>query len=553
MIGKGKNGEKKKNIGWGVCLALVCVLILSFWLNTAALDWGQTGSVSWTSDSIEGRITAVYMPQLFKKWTHKYPRGHFLLNAVFYKPMLNKWEADPVSVKLPDGTISQKPIDQKRLYKLATVSRHITIMMSMGILLAVFLTARKLCDDNLAGILSILCLALSCHFMFYSKSGNIDIPAFFWFAWACCLGMYAIKSDNLLCYLLAGFCSAWSVCTKESVAAFHIGLAAGLGVWLVRTKMQSGQPLKKALLSLIHWKVLAAIGLAVFVFLTLEGFWGGMEEWNYRSNFWTGRIDWEFKSHWGQGKTNRGIIELLERTYTGLYKGWGYPFLILLLFSLVHWSLKYRWQLSLTVLPLLAFFFLTVLVVSQNLPRFMMCGYLGIAIIMGKALADWFRFRKIPIMIRSVLPLLVLVPSFICCVCYNIEMKNDTRVRAENWMKKNAKGGDVVGLSMNANNAPRVWQDGFRVIPEWDSKGVSTRQGKVKIWPDYLIASNQWPCVSKTDKEFFQKMFNDETEYREQVEFKRLYFREDSLIWKYCLRFYDLHGRISPRMKIYKK
>ena len=183
----------------------------------------------------------------------------------------------------------------------------------------------------------------------------------------------------------------------------------------------------------------------------------------------------------------------------------------------------------------------------------MMCGYSGIAIIMGKALADWFRFRKIPIMIRSVLPLLVLVPSFICCVCYNIEMKNDTRVRVENWMKKNAKGGDVVGLSMNANNAPRVWLDGFRVIPEWDSKGVDTREGKMKIWPDYLIASNRWPCTSVTDRAFFKKVFSGETEYQRRAEFNKLYFKEDALIWNYCLRFYDLHGRISPPMMVYKK
>ncbi|MHC5183529.1 MAG: ArnT family glycosyltransferase [Planctomycetota bacterium] len=548
MTGRGTKRENKKRTGWGIWLALVCVLILSFSLNTAALDWGQTGSVSWTSDSIEGRISAIYMPQLFKMWTHKYPRGHFLLNAVFYKPILNKWQADPVSVKLPDGTISQTPIDQKRLYKLATVSRHITIMMSMGIIVAVFLTARKLFDDNLAGILSILCLALSCHFMFYSKSGNVDIPAFFWFAWAGCFGLYAIKSDNLFCYFLAGFCAAWSVCTKESVAAFHVGLAAGLAVLLVRTKMQAGQPLKKALLSLIRWKVLAATALAVFVFLTLEGFWGGMEEWQYRSQFWSGRVERP-----GFKIQGAGVIALLQRTYTCLYKGWGYPFLILLLLSLLYWMLKYRWQLFLTLLPLLAFFFLTVLVVSQNHPRWMMCGYSGIAIIMGKALADWFRFRIIPIIIRSIFPLLVLVPSFICCVCYNIEMKNDTRVRAENWMKQNANVGDIVGLSMQTHDAPRIWFDGFRSIPEWDSKGVNTQQGKVEIWPDYLIASNQWPCTSKTDKEFFKKLFKGEAQYQKQVQFDSLYFNKETLIWKYCLRFYDLHERISPRMMVYEK
>ncbi|MHC4961866.1 MAG: hypothetical protein ACYTGA_07075, partial [Planctomycetota bacterium] len=266
------------------------------------------------------------------------------------------------------------------------------------------------------------------------------------------------------------------------------------------------------------------------------------------SQFWSGRVERP-----GFKIQGAGVIALLQRTYTCLYKGWGYPFLILLLLSLLYWMLKYRWQLFLTLLPLLAFFFLTVLVVSQNHPRWMMCGYSGIAIIMGKALADWFRFRIIPIIIRSIFPLLVLVPSFICCVCYNIEMKNDTRVRAENWMKQNANVGDIVGLSMQTHDAPRIWFDGFRNIPEWDSKGVNTKQGKVEIWPDYLIASNQWPCTSKTDKEFFKKLFKGEAQYQKQVQFDSLYFNKETLIWKYCLRFYDLHERISPRMMVYEK
>jgi hypothetical protein len=158
----------------------------------------------------------------------------------------------------------------------------------------------------------------------------------------------------------------------------------------------------------------------------------------------------------------------------------------------------------------------------------MMCGYAGIAIILGKTLADWYRFRRIPVIIRTILPLLILVPSFICCQA-------------------------TVGLSMITRYAPRVWLDGFRSIPEWDSKGVETKQGKLKIWPDYLIASNRWPCASTADKKFFKKLFEGETQYRKQVQFDRLYFNKETLVWKYCLRFYKLHGRMSPRIMIYEK
>jgi hypothetical protein len=528
-------------------IGLAGVLVLSFLLNTAALDWGQTGDVSWSPDSIDGRITAVYLPYLGKMWKHKYPRGQYLVSSIFYRPKIAKWEKEPVMVSLANGQKVQTSIDQKRLYQLASISRRITVFMSLGTIVAVFLTARKLCEDNLAGVLAGLCLALSCHYVFYSQQACVDVPAFFWFAWAGCFGLYAIKSNNLLLYLLAGFCAAWSVCTKEGVATFHIGLALALAILLVRTKMSLGQSFGKALLALVHWKVLSAAAVAAVVFVTLEGMWTGLDEWHYRSQFWKGVVEGEFQS---QGFSS---IHLLQKTYDGLLKIWGGPLLILLAIALVYWIFRYRWQLCLTVLPLLAFFMLTVLMIGQNLPRFMMCGLAGMAIMMGKTLADWYRYKRIPLAVRQIVPLLVIVPSLICCVCFDLEMNNDTRVRTEQWMRNHAQPGAIVGLSMKKQYAPRVWLDGFRAIPRWDSEGVMTQQGIAKIWPDYLIGSNQWPCIAEDDKPFFEKMFKGETPYEEKAQYNRLYFHPKTAIWKYCLRFFVLDGRISPRMMIYQK
>lgn len=443
-------------------------------------------------------------------------------------------EKNLVAVEMANGKTEYIPFNQKRLYELATISRKITVFMSLGILVAVFLTGRKLFNDAAAGILSALCLALSCHFMFYSESACVDIPAFFWFAWAGCFGLYAIKSNNLFFYMSAGFCAAWSVCTKEGVAMFYVGLALALAILLIRNKMSAGMKFGNAMKSLLNWQILAAVVLAILVFVTLEGMWGGLDEWHHRSQSWQGVVKDEFKSQ------DFGIGKLLQLSGNGLAEGWGVPFTILLLMSLGYWIVKYRWQLCLTALPFLSFFFLTTCVIGTTFPRFMMCGYAGIAIIIGKTLANWYRFRRIPL----------LVPSFICCVCFNLEMNNDTRVRTEEWMRTSAKSGAIVGLSMKKQYAPRVWLDKFRSIPRWDSKGVLTRQSKVKIWPDYIIGSDHWPGLSITDQEFFNKVFKGETEYEKQAEFGKIYFKRDRYIWKYCLRFFRLHPRISPRVMI---
>ncbi|MBW8035007.1 MAG: hypothetical protein FVQ79_05060 [Planctomycetes bacterium] len=515
--GSVKSLTPKNKIPLHIWAALIATLILAGFLNTGALDWGQTGYVSWSPDSIEGRITAIYLPFLFKKWTHKYPRGQYLVSSIFYKPKIDQWKKNPIAVKMANGKTGYTPFNQKRFYELATISRVITVFMSLGILVAVFLTGRKLFDDNAAGILSALCLTLSCHFMFYSQSACVDIPAFFWFAWAGCFGLYAIKSNNLFFYLLAGFCTSWSVCTKESVATFHVGLALALAVLLIQTKMKEGAGFGKSMLSLLNWKVMAAVALAVLVFVTLEGMWVGLDEWHHRSQFWTGVVQKEFLSK------GRRFSTLINITYIGLFEGWGRPLLILLALSLVYWIIRYRWQLCLTVVPFLGFFFLTVCVIGQNLPRFMMCGYAGIAILMGKTLADWYRFKRIPLVVRHILPLLVLVPSFICCVCFNLEMNRDTRVRAEEYMKTFAKSQATVGLSTSRGGSPRVWLDGFRTIPMWSSEGVMTQQGMIKIRPDYIISSDQWFSVRSPDKSFyFDRLHKGKTEYEEQARFDRL-------------------------------
>ena len=535
--------NKRRNI----IIGLLAILTLSFFLNTSALDWGQTGSSDWSPDTIEGRITAIYMPYMFKMWMHKYPRGQYIINSIFYRPKINTWEKNLVQIKNHEGKAIYSPLNQPRLYELASISRWISVWMSLGILIAVFFTTKKLLYDSFAALMATLCLALSCDFMFYSKSGCVDIPAFFWFAWAGCFGIYAIKSNKLIYFILAGFCAAWSVCTKEGVATFNVGLFIAILILMVWESRDSGKTWKDSFKSLLNWKLLTTVVVGALVFITLEGLWAGTEEWHYRSKFWKGVVKDEFQSQ------NYSVWFLSKKTYECLVSSWGKPFIFFLPFSIIYWIIKFRKQLILALVPALSFFLLTVLVVEQNLPRFMMCSFAGIAIIIGKTLADWIRNKKNPIVLKVILPVLILIPSLICCVCENLEMKNDTRIRAENWIKSNVPKGTVFGMSMGNQYAPRVRISGYPVIEKWSSKGVNTKKGLVKYFPEYIIASNKWPCFTTKDKDYFRKMFKNETPYKHQVTYSKLYFTPKSILWKYCLRFFKPHAGISPPIMLYKK
>jgi len=59
---------------------LAGLLIFCFCLNLIGLEWGCSGHVPWQPDSIEGIVILSQMPATFSTWTHKYPRGQFLIN-----------------------------------------------------------------------------------------------------------------------------------------------------------------------------------------------------------------------------------------------------------------------------------------------------------------------------------------------------------------------------------------------------------------------------------------------------------------------------------------
>ena len=87
----------------GVTIALLIVVGLSLALNFTGINYGQPGGHSWHPDSIAGSKTIYHMPNLFKQWKHKYPRVHFMINAAFYKPFLNHWQKNPVTVQVDGG------------------------------------------------------------------------------------------------------------------------------------------------------------------------------------------------------------------------------------------------------------------------------------------------------------------------------------------------------------------------------------------------------------------------------------------------------------------
>ena len=71
---------------------LLFVTAITIVLGSIGLNWGQTGYIPWQDDSLAGITTVREMPRLFGEWTYKYPPLQFMINAIFYRPLLDSWQ-----------------------------------------------------------------------------------------------------------------------------------------------------------------------------------------------------------------------------------------------------------------------------------------------------------------------------------------------------------------------------------------------------------------------------------------------------------------------------
>ena len=106
-----------------------------------------------------------------------------------------------------------------------------------------------------------------------------------------------------------------------------------------------------------------------------------------------------------------------------------------------------------------------------------------------------------------------------------LDQKYDARVQAEQWFHEHVGKDKIVGTALGGGSALRIGYQGYRQILCWTSKGVETPQGLVSFFPDYLVISPTIipdPCMN--DKDFRQKLYAGQTEYKQVASFRSVIF-----------------------------
>ena len=528
-------------------IALLVVVALSLALNLTGINWGQPSGYSWNPDSVAGARTVRQLQNIYKPWTEKYPRFHFLILNQFYKPYINNWKKNPVETTDRQGRQVSTPFNTERYSKLVLVSRTISALMGVGAVIAVFMTARLLFKDDIAAIFSGLGLALTMHFVFYSHLGNMDVPCAFWFAWSLYWAVKAVYIGKWRHFVLLGLFSSLTVCTKEPAAGFVIGL--GLAVWLAMTGVarQRGQSFKKSVTSVFNLKVLAAGLTAAFVFAMLNDLLTSPQAFFKRMDFW-------FKV--GVSGYNVGITlpMVFHRTGKVLYYSFGWPLLILIIASSVYCVVKSKWKSAFGLLPTVIFFVVVILRTRLSIPRYFIPGYVCFMLLLGKGCCDLLRFKKLPLAARILPIAVVYVLSALYCIGIDLEMIDDTRYRAEKWLKAQVAPDDmVVALSQQAY-APRVQMLGckYAFINERPKNDAMLR----KIGPiaNYLVLTEkEFTMPVAFDQEFLKELLAGSKGYKEVARFSHQYLYPKKTVFGFAGWPMVLTKTISPEIIILKK
>ena len=529
-------------------IALLVVVALSLALNLTGINWGQPSGYSWNPDSVAGMRTVHQLQFVFKPWIQKYPRFHFLILEMFYKPFIDHWQNNPVTVIDRQGRQVSTPFDTARYSTLVIVSRAISAMMGVGAVVALFLTARLLFGDWLCAFFSGLALACSMLFVFYSHLGNMDVPCAFWFAWSLYWAVKAVYIGKWRHFVLLGLFCALTVCTKDPAAGLVIGL--GLAVCLAMTGLarQRGQSFKKSVTSVFNLKVLAAALTAAFVFALLSDLLT-------TPSAFQKRMDFAFNV--GVAGYNKGFsdqLTFLKRNCISIYYSLGWPLLAAIASSALYCLCRFRWKSVFAIVPVVIFYVVVIARIRLNIPRYYIPGYVCLMLLLGKGCCDLLRFKKLPLAARILPIAVVYVLSALYCIGIDLEMIDDTRYRAEKWLKAQVAPDDmVVALSQQAY-APRVQMLGckYTFISERPKNDAMLR----KIGPiaNYLVLTEkEFTMPVAFDQEFLKELLAGSKGYKEVARFTNQYLYPKKTVFGFAGWPMVLTKTISPEIIILKK
>jgi hypothetical protein len=486
-------------------LLIAVLAAVSAILFGVGIGWGRTGMVPWAADSIEGVTTVRQLPRLFGEWTTKYPRGQYLINGIFYEPLIKHWQKDPFyQIDRQTGAGRAVVLNMSRYDTLAKISRWIS-----------FAVASVFFSDRLTAFLAGLALSFSALFVFYSHLGNVDIPYLFWYTWGLYFAAKSIYVGKWRHFILMSLFFAYSVCTKEAIAGYLAGTGVGYCFVKAGKSLNEGKAWHKAILSVFSLRLVVCALIFLLAYAFIQGLLTSPEVFRERVRVWVEHGVGDFN------KSFRGQWPLFLESCRCIYVSVGWPMLVMVIASLIWCCVKYKTVAAFFIFPVITFYFLILVNIKVVCPRYFLPAIVGFSVLVGKTSADFLRRQEKSMFLRAVPLVLVYGLSLLYCVALDLEMLSEPRIRAEKWVAENIDRRTVIACPIrNLSYAPRLHVQGYRFLCPWEVPPLDVMSSGKFSAPPYVILT----CYSEEEGQRFRAALEQGIiNYRQAARFENRY------------------------------
>jgi 4-amino-4-deoxy-L-arabinose transferase-like glycosyltransferase len=453
---------------------LLAILALALVLYLVGIGWGLPYNISWSIDDISP-WKPLTLPWRWFESFHKYPYLHWFLSLLLYSPYLawlmvtGKLDSSCLPTILPEEQCFADPVGAPTVLML--ISRLLSALMGVGVVAGVYLLSRELLRDRLAALFAALIAAVSYILVLYAHLGNLDVPVTFWFAISLVFFARIAGGGSRRDHLAFGLFAACALATKDSIIGAYA--LTCLAIWIVHVRRHR---------RIVDADLLGLAAVLVVVYALVQNAlfnWSGfVEHWK----LWlpTG----EFME--GQRRSSPGYAQLQARFLRALAGSMGVPLLVLCAAGLPYACWR-RPRTALLLVPAVSYILFSLVLSAFIAERFMIPLVVILAVFGGVLASALVRAPRARI---AGVPLVALAlgHGLLYALHGDLVLRNDSRYRAEEWLRANADPSARVASCSVPVDLPRMDRLGFR--PEFVPPDESCAEGLRARRPDYVIVSS---------------------------------------------------------------
>ena len=549
----------------GLAMTILGGLVLatvSLTLSTWGLSWGMPSDVSWAPDTVAGTRTLAQMGRWPDGWRTHYPPFHFFINDLAYAPMLEEWQSNGQmkwvqtfqdgSPPLLDATPGDSGVEplfvppaEEKIARLIIRSRWITVFMSLGAVLATAGAGWLLFGRRWVGFCAGLTLATCAEWTYFSHLGNLDIPHMFWFSLSLLAYIQAWRTDRAWCFAVLGVLTAVTVATKDAVAGMYVGMALVLIVGRVIRARRAGAATVGAMLAAVMPKLLLGLVCCAVPYALIQGlFVSPRTYWNRLVSYYIqGRGIADFNQAY------EGPLWLAREAIAVAAKALGWPLLIAMGMATVYSLVRKRREALIIVTPCVTYYLVICSYAGLVYARMLFPVYACLAILLGHGMDRLVGSKRVPAPLRYGTVFALFALSFGYCAAVDLDMTNDTRYRAEEWLVDHVRADEAIGVFAHRQYLPRLPRIGRR-----STALEMTRERLLDQPPPYvLLVSHNYDDFTSDERECMAELLAGRLGYGLVASFQRRFLPPNR--WLPAIAGWGTRGagKVSPTIHILER